>query len=92
MSVHAVRVLQAAAILMIGLALYLPLGWAAGTESMVQVWPSSAAIPLNTAVLFLASDICLNDKMKVQVLLDITERLQFSAAEKAAQSLLEGLQ
>ncbi len=56
---QAFRALQTAAILIGGLALYVLVGWAVGSESMVRVWSTSTAMPLNTAVLFLASAVCL---------------------------------
>ena len=59
MPVQALRDLRVIAVLMASLALFVAFGWAVGSESMVRVWLSSAAMPLNTAILFMAGAICL---------------------------------
>ena len=59
MQLNAFRTQQTVAILVGSLALYVVVGWALGIESMVRVLPDSAAMPLNTALLFLVSALCL---------------------------------
>nr|WP_295786709.1 response regulator [Rhodoferax sp.] len=53
------RARQLIAILIAGLALCVLSGWALGVEAMVRVWPNSVTVTVNTAILFLASTVCL---------------------------------
>lgn len=59
MPVYAFRTQQAVAILVGSLALYVLTGWALGIEALVRVFPNSAAVPFNSALLFLVAAWCL---------------------------------
>lgn len=59
MPIQYLRVRQVIPILISCLAIYVLTGRATGVEFMVRVWPSSVAMTLNSAVLFIASAVCL---------------------------------
>ncbi len=59
MPVNAFRTQQAVAILVGSLALYVLTGWALGIEALVRVFPNSAAVLFNSALLFLVAAWCL---------------------------------